>query len=228
MTTLLEAAEMRHTVRGYTDRPIPDDIAAGIGERIAGLNSELSLDMSLVTGSDGADSLSMRLVGGRNVRNFVVLAGPDAAGTDERLGYAGADVMLYAQTLGLNSWWIEGTYDADGARAASDTPPECVVTGIVVLGYGADRGRPHRSRRPEEVSSYEGEAPGWFRDGVRTLLLAPTARNRQGFTVRGAGDGVAMTCDDGRFSGTDLGIGRYFFELGAGRGNFRWAAEEDP
>ena len=32
-----------------------------------------------------------------------------------------------------------------------------------------------------------------------------------------------MTCDNGVFSGVDLGIGKYHFELGAGRENFDWA-----
>ena len=57
----------------------------------------------------------------------------------------------------------------------------------------------------------------------RAVLLAPTALNKQAFTLRGEGRSVLMTCDNGVFSGVDLGIGKYHFELGAGRENFDWA-----
>ncbi|WP_325214577.1 nitroreductase family protein, partial [Oscillibacter sp.] len=90
-------------------------------------------------------------------------------------------------------------------------------------GYGAVQGVPHRSKKPEEVAAYEGPAPEWFARGVEALLLAPTALNRQAFTVRGEGRRVSLTCDNGAFSGVDLGIGKYHFEIGAGRENFDWA-----
>ena len=78
------------------------------------------------------------------------------------------------------------------------------------------------SKRPEEVASYAGPAPEWFVKGVEALLLAPTALNRQAFTVRGEGRTVSITCG-GAFSGVDLGIGKYHFEIGAGREAFCWA-----
>lgn len=46
----------------------------------------------------------MRLTMAKNVREYFLMAGPDAPDLDERLGYAGADLMLYVQTLGLNTW----------------------------------------------------------------------------------------------------------------------------
>lgn len=60
-------------------------------------------------------------------------------------------------------------------------------------------------------------------DGVEALLLAPTALNKQAFTVRGDGNKVYLTCDSGHFAGIDLGIGKYHFEVGAGKDNFEWA-----
>ncbi len=68
-----------------------------------------------------------------------------------------------------------------------------------------------------------GPAPAWFDKGVEALLLAPTALNKQAFTVRREGRKVSLTCSSGVFSGVDLGIGKYHFELGAGRENFDWA-----
>lgn len=40
--------------------------------------------------------------------------------------------------------------------------------------------------------------------------------------VKGIGNQVKITAGEGHFSGIDLGIGKYHFELGAGRENFQW------
>lgn len=74
-----------------------------------------------------------------------------------------------------------------------------------------------------QVSSYEGQAPAWFERGVEAALLAPTALAKQAFFLRGRGDEVSIECDNGIFSGADTGLVKYHFELGAGRGSFRWA-----
>ena len=132
--------------------------------------------------------------------------------------------MLFAQTLGLNSWWVGGTFRRSGVRRAVSGPGTERLIGLIALGYGATQGVPHKSRKPEEISRYEGAPPAWFQEGVRAVLLAPTALNRQGFSIRGRGREVAMGCRNGAFSGVDLGIGMYHFELGVGRERFDWAA----
>lgn len=97
------------------------------------------------------------------------------------------------------------------------------VNGIIVVGYGAAVGVSHKSKEPTEISEYNGTAPEWFKNGVEALLLAPTALNKQAFKVRGDGNQVSLTCDSGHFAGIDLGIGKYHFELGAGKENFEWS-----
>lgn len=37
--------------------------------------------------------------------------GDDSPELEEKLGYSGADLMLYAQTLGLNTWYVGGMFD---------------------------------------------------------------------------------------------------------------------
>ena len=77
-------------------------------------------------------------------------------------------------------------------------------------------------KTPSDISSYEGDEPQWFKDGVEALLLAPTALNKMAFTVKGTGNKVSLSCENGIFSGVDKGIGKYFFEAGAGKENFEW------
>lgn len=219
---LEEAMRSRHTVRRYTDRKLPGDVVEQLNGRIGRNNREHGLAMSLVTENTEAFGPVLRLVLAKGVRNYVVLAGKDRPGLEKDLGYCGADVMLLAQTLGLNSWWVGGTFRRKGLRKNAALGAEKIL-GLLAVGYGAVQGAPHKSRAPGEIAAYEGEAPEWFTKGVEAILLAPTALNRQAFSIRGEGRRVSMTCDSGAFSGVDLGIGKYHFEIGAGRENFDWA-----
>ena len=219
--TLEEAMRNRHTVRRYTDRKLPQEILEQLQRRIQKNNQEYGLTMNLVTENTEAFGPALRLFLAKGVRNYAVLAGKDEPGLEERLGYCGADLMLFAQTLGLNSWWVGGTFSRKGVqRQAGDGD---AVAGVLALGYGATQGTPHKSKRPEDISRYDGTPPEWFSRGVESVLLAPTALNRQAFTIRGSGGTVSMTCENGVFSGVDLGIGKYHFEAGAGKENFTWS-----
>ena len=112
----------------------------------------------------------------------------------------------------------------NGRSALKHLPdPSVRINGVIAVGFGKTQGAPHKSKAAAEISSYSGEAPQWFMDGVEALLLAPTALNRQAYRIAGEGRRVSLTCSSGRFSGVDLGIGKYHFELGAGRENFDWA-----
>lgn len=219
--TIKEAMETRHTVRRYTDRVLSRETVSRLESRLAENNERYGLGMKLVTENTEAFQTVIKLVLARGVRNYIVLAG--RAGEDERLGYCGCDVMLYAQTLGLNTWWVGGTYSKKGVRKTAGLSEGQGLAGIIAVGYGATQGVPHKSKRAEDISAYRGDAPEWFTRGVEAVLLAPTALNKQAFRITGEGDIVNMTCDNGIFSGVDLGIGKYHFEVGAGRENFRWA-----
>ncbi len=156
------------------------------------------------------------------MRNYVILAGRNRPGLEEDVGCCGADVMLLAQTLGLNSWWVGGTFSRGGVSRRAAPEAEKIL-GLIAVGCGAVPGVPHKSRKPEEIAAYNGKAPEWFDRGVEAVLLAPTALNRQAFTIRGEGRRVSMAYGGGALSGVDLGIGKYHFEAGAGKENFDWA-----
>lgn len=219
--TMQEAMRARHTVRRYTDRKLEPEIQERLIRRIQDRNQDKGLSLRLVTENRDAFGPLLRLVLAKGVRNYIVLAGPGRPDTGVEIGYCGADLALFAQTLGLNTWWVGGTYSRSGVRKSA--PEGEALLGLIVVGYGADQGKPHRSKRPEDIAAYDGEWPVWFTAGVEAVLLAPTALNKQAFSVRGSGGQVSMTCDNGIFSGVDLGIGRYHFELGAGREHFVWA-----
>lgn len=219
--TIQEAIRERHTVRRYSDRQIPGELAELLTARMEENNRAYDLAMALVTGnSDGLSGFAKTLMS-KGVNNYFILAGKDTPELCEKLGWCGADIMLYAQTLGLNTWWIGGMCSAKGIeKNLADSSLR--VDGIIVVGYGLTNGTPHKSKTAAEVSRYDGTPPKWFSDGVEALLCAPTALNRQAFKVRGSGRQVSIEYNGGHFAKTDLGIGKYHFEAGAGKENFEW------
>ena len=219
--TIKEAVKQRHMVRKFTDKPIPADLVELLNARIAENNAAHGLNLKLVTGnSDGIGGMAKMLLT-KTVHSYIVLAGKDRADLDEKLGYCGADLCLYAQTLGLNTWWVGGMFSGKGAMKHLETK-DVRVNGVIAIGYGQTQGVPHKSKTAAEISQYNGAAPQWFLDGVEALLCAPTALNKQPYMVRGDGDRVSLTAGEGHFAGIDLGIGKYHFEVGAGKDNFRW------
>ena len=219
--TMVEAARERHTVRSFLDQPLPKDAVDALATRADALNASHGTAIDLRVDDTEAFGTVLRAVLAKGAKNYLVLAGEDAPDLEERLGHAGSDLMLFAQTLGLNSWWVGGTYSFKRIERAYQGLR--VAGGIIVVGYGATQGKPHRSKGAAEVSSYEGEAPEWFSKGVELALLAPTAINRQAFMLEGRGSEVTASYADGAFSGVDLGIVKHHFELGAGTDNFTWA-----
>lgn len=219
--TIKEAIKERHMVRKYTDKAIPAELMAQLNARIAENNKKYGVNIALVTGNaDGIAGIAKLLLA-RGVKNYMILAGDDAPALDEKLGYCGADMILYAQTLGLNTWWVGGMYNGKGAKKNLDNAA-VRVNGVIAIGYGQTQGVPHKSKSVEEISQYNGTAPQWFIDGVDALLHAPTALNKQAYMVKGDGKAVSITCNSGRFAEIDLGIGKYHFEVGAGKENFDW------
>ena len=221
--TLKEAMKQRHMVRKYTDKPLSGELVREIEARLEEHNKANGLALKLVCGNADGLHWIARVLMGKGVRNYIVLAGEDSPKLDEKLGYYGMDAMLFAQTLGLNSWWIGGLCSKKGALKHLDRK-DVKIRGVIPIGYGISAGVPHKSKKAEDIAVYKGNIPQWFKDGVEAVLLAPTAMNKQGYTIVGEGNRVSMTNSDGVFADVDLGIGKYHFELGAGKENFEWIA----
>lgn len=213
--------EKRHTVRKYLDKPLDMDLIGLLNDRIERNNCVYNLTFKLITNnSDGLSSLA-RLMSNNSVQNYIILAGKDNSDLDKKIGYCGADLILYAQSLGLNTWWCGGMFNGKNALKYLDNKA-VRVNGVIAIGYGKTQGVPHKSKTADQVSHFKGDAPGWFKSGIKALLLAPSALNRQPYIVNGEGNKVSLKVKNGTFSQVDLGIGKYFFELGAGKSNFEW------
>ena len=207
-----EAIEARHTVRKYRKVQIAAVDIMEMNFKIDEVNREHGLHIRMLTNVNVPVNRLMKLFMAKGLRNYIILSGPDVRSVKEKLGYAGAKLMIYAQTIGLNTWWVGGSYNQ---RRVAQLAEGQVVAGIIVIGYGQSQGRPHRSRPAHEVCSYAGKMPAWFEAGVKLSLLAPTPYNRQNFLITGKDHHVDIYCDDARWGDIVKGIIRYHFEAGA-------------
>ena len=228
--TLSEAILARHSVRAYTDQPITGDTLTVLQQKIDEINAASNLHVQLVLDEPKAFLCAMAKYGKfRGVRNYLVMAGKKADDLDERVGYYGEQLVLLAQTLGLNTCWVGVSYSKTPGAFVLDEGEK--VACVISIGYGETQGVSHKIKSPKEVSNASDITPRWFNDGVKAALLAPTAVNQQKFHFEYVGfDGESKKPKVIAKKGTslvgytqmDLGIAKCHFEIAAGKDNFEW------
>lgn len=225
--TLQEAITARHSVRKYIDKEIPVDIVTVLQDKIAEYNKVGNLNIQLVLNETRAFTGMLSYGSFSGVRNYFVMVGKKGADLDERVGYYGEQLVLLAQTLGLNTCWVGLSYRKvpEAYNVGKDEKLACMIA----LGYGETQGVSHKIKTIEQVSNASDLTPAWFKRGVEAALLAPTAVNQQKFSFEYVGmsnnrhlvrakKGFSMI----GYTQMDLGIAKYHFEIGAGKNNFDW------
>ena len=226
--TLQEAIVTRHSVRAYKNEPLAEDVARRLEEEIAEVNQAGHLHVQLIQNEPKAFQGTLAKYGKfRNVTSYLVMAGKKAEDLDERIGYYGEQLVLLAQTLGLNTCWVGLSY-----RKIPDTyvlEEGEVIKAYISIGYGETQGVIRKSKTVEQVSNMSDITPSWFKRGVEAALLAPTAVNQQKFSFEYLGmkdDRHQVRAKKGfslvGYTQMDLGIAKYHFEIGAGKENFDW------
>ena len=135
---------------------------------------------------------------------------------DEAIGYYGEEIVLKAQTMGLNTCWVAGTFSKKKCKAqvGKDEKLLCVIS----IGYGENQGQPHKSKPVEKLCKADlSTAPDWFKEGVEGVLKAPTALNQQKFVITLEGEDAKISSKGGAMTKIDLGIVKYNFEAASGR-----------
>lgn len=217
--TQLEAIHARHSVRAYESRTIAPETLTALHSYIAQCNEEGGLHLQLLedAGNTFRRVLS-RVMGLGSAPSVIACVGPKTPGVEERIGYYGQKVVLYAQTLGLNTCWA-GTFNAKQVPAVIGEGEQLVI--VIAIGYGSTDGKPRKSRTADQVMRIDAKdvsaAPEWFMKGIELALLAPTAINQQHFLFA-LQDGGKVTVEDkgGIFSKVDKGIAACHFEIGSG------------
>ena len=225
--TLLEAVSARHSVRKYIDKELSADIITALQDKIAECNKVGNLNIQLVLNETRAFTGMLSYGQFSGVKNYLVMVGKKGDNLDERIGYYGEQLVLLAQTLGLNTCWVGLSYRKvpEAYHVGNDEKLACMIA----LGYGETQGVSHKIKTVEDVSNASDITPSWFKKGVEAALLAPTAVNQQRFSFEHVG--VKNNCHQIRakkglsligYTKIDLGIAKYHFEIGAGEVNFEW------
>ena len=228
--TIQEAIEARHSVRAYKGQPLAADVVEVLEEKISELNEKGHLHMQLIRNETKAFQGKLAKYGKfRGVNDYIVMAGQKSDDLDERIGYYGEQLLLLAQTFGLNTCWVGLSYSKVPGTYVLEAGE--VIEAYISIGYGETQGVSHKIKRVEQVSNANDLTPSWFRQGVEAALLAPTAVNQQKFFFEyiPARDGKPVRVLAKRnfsligFTQMDLGIAKCHFEIGAGKENFEWA-----
>lgn len=213
--TLLEAIKERHTVRAYLDKEIEVEKVQLINEEIENCNRAGDLNFQLVLNEPKAFSYAFINYGRfSNVKNYIACIGKKSDVLLEKVGYYGEKLVLYLQTLGLNTCWTVLTFKQVPGCFKINEGEKLVC--VIALGYGENQGKPHKIKKYEDVCDIKNP-PIWFRNGVEASLLAPTSINQQKFFISLDKENKPIITRKGLgfYTKIDLGIVKYHFEIGS-------------
>ena len=226
--TLQEAIVARHSVRKYIDKPIEENLVKILQEKVEECNKVGNLHIQLVTNEPKAFKGKMAYGTFSGVSNYFVMVDKKADDLSQRVGYYGEQLVLLAQTLGLNTCWVGLTYN--NIKEAYEKGNDEKLCCMIALGYGDDPGRNLKRKTVQQVSNASDITPAWFKKGVEAALLAPTAVNQQKFSFEYIGmknNRHIVKASKGfslfGYTKTDLGIVKYHFEVAVGDNVFDWS-----
>lgn len=207
---ILELMKSRHSVRKYLNKSIEQKKRKQLDETIKKINSKSKLNVQIVYDDPNCFKSIFSIVGGfQNCANYIAMIGDKSYDKlQEDIGYYGEELVLKAQELGLNTCWVGLTH---GKLKVKLSDSEKLVI-VIALGYGANEGVPHKSKKLEEISNVVEDIPEWYKKGLEAALLAPTAVNQQKFKFEYTEDSVSLIPLKGTFSLLDAGIVKYHFD----------------
>ena len=216
--TIKEAVNERHSVRQYKNIPIEKETEKELREFIENIGDENGLDLQfIVNDPECFDSFLAHYGKFTNVQNYIAMVGnKQYPNLDEAIGYFGEEIVLKAQTMGLNTCWVAGTFSKKKCKAQVGKDEKLLC--VIAIGYGENQGQAHKSKPVEKLCKADlSTAPEWFKEGVEAALNAPTALNQQKFVITLDGENAKITSKGGAMTKIDLGIVKYNFEAASGR-----------
>ncbi len=215
-----EAIKERHSVRQFKDLPVKSEDREKLAALIKECNAESGLNIQLVTDDPECFDTFLAHYGKfKNAKNYIAMIGSKSIDKlDQKCGYYGQKLVLVAQTLGLNTCWVAGTYGKGKCKADKNASEKIVC--VIALGYGESQGMAHKSKPLRKLCKVpEADlpaTPAWFQEGLEAAILAPTALNQQKFQVSLDGNEAVITTKRGPMTQLDLGIVKYNFEAASG------------
>lgn len=227
---LLRAVKVRYSRRSYLDKMIPtSELTSSIDQ----INASAGLHIQLVLNNPEAfNSLKKSYGMFKGVKHILALVGPkNNLNLWEKLGYYGEQLVLEATALGLDTCWVGGTYSKDECHC--QILPDEELAAVIVIGYAEKSvsmkeklisSISHRKHKTfNQCTIIDGIAPDWFKYGVESALLAPSALNAQPVLFTWKDEKAYVSIPEKRkYEQLDLGIAKLHFELAADAGHFKW------
>ncbi|MFA6829432.1 MAG: nitroreductase family protein [Bacilli bacterium] len=203
----LELMRQRHSVRQYSDKPIPEETKKALLSLVEEINKESNQNFQLFFEEPEAFNTLMAHYGKfSGVKNYLALVSDD----EEKAGYYGEKFVLESQRLGLNSCWVAMTYGKRKVKIISDGKQKLIC--VIAFGYGKNSGIPHRSKEVSSVLKIIGEKPDYLDLAAEACLLAPTGMNQQKFIITSDNGKITISINGkGFYTKIDLGIVKYHF-----------------
>jgi nitroreductase len=193
------AVVARHSTRTFNGRPVSPGLLGRMESFVSGLPALDTARVLLVrevpaevfTGFAGGYG---KVVGAPSA--LVMIGNEGDPAVQESVGYLGEAAILEATSLELDTCWVAGFFDRTVAQTMVELLPGERVLAISPLGYGQPRPRAGerllkamvgaQKRRPiqDVAPGYDEERwPAWATEGVRLARLAPSAVNRQPWSI---------------------------------------------
>ena len=239
---IIEAIEKRISCRSFTNRQLEQETFDALVAEIAKINEETGLHFQLYGPREDGTAIDMSAkMFAANPPCYAALVARKDPLEEEKLGYYGEKLVLFAETLGLSTCWVASTYDSATARV--DLAEGEVLHDVIPIGYAPDKmpikqrtiraGIRGRSKKLEDLyrgPTPLGEAPEWIRACVDAVWKAPSAINEQPVVFvqdekAGPVRAELIRVKTG-MEYTDLGIAKYHFEVVAAAcgvpGTWQW------
>ena len=211
----IDVIKQRRSVRVYNDAAIEPAKRRLLREYIAQCNNESSLSMQIVFDEANClNSLPARYTDFSGATNYIACIGKNTDDLFEKTGYYGEQIVLYAQSIGLNTCWVGSTYVRSLCNV--DTKKDERLVCIISIGYGDER-KPQRSTHSlSDISNCTDTSPQWFKSGIEAALLAPASVQKPDVFFTLKDEDVSCHYGSGQFAKVDMGIAKCHFSAASG------------
>lgn len=225
----IESEKYRVSRRAYNQQSLDKQSIELINNLIKDINAESGLNFQLLKdcsqlfkgfsasyGMIKGLSSCIALVGNENIENF-----------KNKVGYYGEMVVLEATNINLGTCWLGGTYDKKECEKYININEGEQLVCVIAIGYTEDSksfrekliSRLNKGRKSfdEILIEKDVEVPEWVKEGINSVIKAPSAINKQpvGYSFKDNKVKAYTTKENHGFEEVDLGISMLHFQLGA-------------
>ena len=140
---ILDAIYKRRSVRVYRDTPIEEEKIRQINGFVSEVNAQSGQRFQAVFNEPTAFTGIFAYGKLINVKNYIIVVGKRGKGQEEICGYYGEKIVLFLQTLGLNTCWAGISYKRSNVKAVIKRGEKLYL--LIAFGYGKHSGKPRKS-----------------------------------------------------------------------------------